>query len=141
MERGAALDVHSAARLGMFDKVREFITANPAVVNARGANGQSVLHFATTIEIADFLLNHGADIELFYYTKTYTTAGIWRMPLYGGDEEQVGGLNPVLQHRYWEMADLGIYFVDSTGSPQLRFFDFATNQPKSGSCSAIGRLK
>ena len=62
MERGAARCPLRRKAGHVRQAVREFITANPAVVNARGANGQSVLHFATTIEIADYLLNHGANI-------------------------------------------------------------------------------
>lgn len=63
MERGAIVDVHSAARLGMLDKLKEFVDADPAVVQARGENGQTPLHFAATVEIAQFLLEHGADID------------------------------------------------------------------------------
>ncbi|HYL78212.1 MAG TPA: ankyrin repeat domain-containing protein [Bryobacteraceae bacterium] len=63
MERGAILDVHAAARLGMMDRLRELVTADPTVVNARGANGQTPLHFASTVEIAQYLLDHGAGID------------------------------------------------------------------------------
>jgi hypothetical protein len=63
MERGAVLDAHSAARLGMLDKVQELVTADPHVVDARGTNGQTPLHFASTVEIARYLLEHGADID------------------------------------------------------------------------------
>jgi ankyrin repeat protein len=63
MERGALLDAHSAARLGSVEKLREFVTADPGVVGVRGAHGQTVLHFGSTIEIAQFLLEHGADID------------------------------------------------------------------------------
>ena len=63
IERGAILDAHSAARLGMIAKLQEFVNANFAVVKARGENGQTPLHFASTIEIAQYLLEHGADID------------------------------------------------------------------------------
>jgi len=62
IERGAALDAHSTARLGMIEKLRELVTADPAVVGARGANGQTPLHFASTVEVAQYLAEHGADI-------------------------------------------------------------------------------
>src|SRR3989442_550496 len=52
IERGAVVDVHAAARLGMMEKLRELIEAEPALVNARGGDGQTPLHFATTIEVA-----------------------------------------------------------------------------------------
>jgi ankyrin repeat protein len=63
ISRGARVDAHSAARLGMLDKLREIVSADPAVVHARGGDGQTPLHFASTIEIADYLLDNGADID------------------------------------------------------------------------------
>jgi ankyrin repeat protein len=63
IQRGALVDVHAAARLGMLDRLRELITANPELVHARGGDGQTALHFASTVEIAEYLLNHGADIN------------------------------------------------------------------------------
>ena len=62
-ERGAVLDAHSASRLGMFAKLREFVAADLSVVHARGGDGQTPLHYASTIEIAEFLLANGADID------------------------------------------------------------------------------
>lgn len=63
MERGAAPDAHAAARLGMVDTLREAVTADPGAVNARGWNGQTPLHFASTVEIARYLLEQGAEID------------------------------------------------------------------------------
>lgn len=63
IQRGALVDAHAAARLDMLDKLRELVVANPAVVHERGGDGQMPLHFASTVEIAAFLLNHGADID------------------------------------------------------------------------------
>src|SRR5262249_3156691 len=63
MERGAVLDAHAAARLGMFQQLQELVAANPGVVAARGAHGQPPLHFASTLEIAQSLLEHGAEID------------------------------------------------------------------------------
>ncbi|MBK8267050.1 MAG: ankyrin repeat domain-containing protein [Planctomycetes bacterium] len=63
IERGATVDIHAAARLGLFDKLRELISADPASVHARGGDGQTPLHFASTIEIAEYLLDHGAAID------------------------------------------------------------------------------
>jgi len=63
IERGAILDAHAAARLGMFDQLKELISANPKLVHARGGDGQTPLHFAATVEIAKYLLDHGADID------------------------------------------------------------------------------
>ena len=54
--RGARVDAHAAARLGMLDKLRELVAA-------RGGDGQTPLHFACSVEVARFLLEHGADID------------------------------------------------------------------------------
>jgi len=61
--RGAAVDVHAAARLGLIDRLRALVGADPELVHARGGDGQTPLHFATTVEIAEYLLDQGADID------------------------------------------------------------------------------
>lgn len=63
MERGAIVTIHAAARLGMFDKLRELISTDPSLVSARGGDGQTPLHVASSVEIAEYLLDHGADIN------------------------------------------------------------------------------
>jgi hypothetical protein len=63
VRRGAVVDVHAAARLGWTDRVRELIAAEPELVHARGGDGQTPLHFASTVEVATLLLDHGADME------------------------------------------------------------------------------
>jgi ankyrin repeat protein len=64
IHRGAYVDIHAAARLGFVDRLKELIHADPALVNARGGDGQTPLHFAATIEIASCLLDHGAEIDI-----------------------------------------------------------------------------
>ena len=63
LERGAVIDAHAAARLGMMPKLRELVAADPDVVLARGGDGQTPLHFASNVEVARFLLENGADIN------------------------------------------------------------------------------
>ncbi len=63
MERGAILDAPAAARLGRVDQLKAMLAADPAVVHARGGDGQTPLHFASTVEIANLLLEHGANID------------------------------------------------------------------------------
>ena len=63
IERGAVVTAHAAARLGMIERLRALITADPNLVHARGGDGQTPLHFASTVEIAGLLLQHGADID------------------------------------------------------------------------------
>jgi ankyrin repeat protein len=61
--RGVKLTPNAAARLGWRDELTELIHADPALVHARGGDGQQPLHEAKTVAIADFLLDHGADID------------------------------------------------------------------------------
>jgi len=63
VQRGAVIDAHAAARLGMMPKLRELVAAEPDVVHARGGDGQTPLHWASTVEVASFLLDIGADIN------------------------------------------------------------------------------
>ena len=63
IERGAIVDVHAAARLGLLDRLRELVEADPELVHARGGDGQTPLHFAATVEIAKYLLDHGAELD------------------------------------------------------------------------------
>jgi len=63
IERGATVDPHAAARLGMLDRLRALIDADPTRVHARGGDGQTPLHFAANVEVATFLLERGADID------------------------------------------------------------------------------
>src|SRR5258708_3395387 len=63
MERGALLDAHAAARLGMLEKLQQLVTADAGQVDARGADGQTPLHFASTVDVAQYLLEQGADID------------------------------------------------------------------------------
>ena len=63
IERGAVIDVWAAAHLGMAERVRQLIDADPTLVNAKGGDGKRPLHYASTVEIAAFLLDHGAEID------------------------------------------------------------------------------
>ncbi|MGI8782459.1 MAG: ankyrin repeat domain-containing protein [Acidobacteriota bacterium] len=63
IERGAIVDIHAAAGLGMADKVKEWLASDPSLVHAPGGDGQRPLHFAKTKEIIDLLLDHGAVIN------------------------------------------------------------------------------
>lgn len=63
MARGAVVDVFAAAHLGMFERLRTLVEAEPGLVHARGGDGKMPLHCARTIEIAGYLLEHGAAID------------------------------------------------------------------------------
>ena len=61
--RGARIDVWAAAHLGREDDLKTLIAADPSLVNAKGGDGKRPLHFARTVEIAELLLDNGADID------------------------------------------------------------------------------
>jgi hypothetical protein len=61
--RGATVDVWAAAHLGMMAELMALIAGDPSLVHAKGGDGKRPLHFARTIEIARFLLAHGAEID------------------------------------------------------------------------------
>jgi len=63
IERGAIVDVHAAARLGLMDRLCELVESDRERVHARGGDGQTPLHFASTVEVASYLLDRGADID------------------------------------------------------------------------------
>jgi hypothetical protein len=63
ISRGARVDANAAAHVGMLDKLRELLDADPSLVHARGGDGQTPLHVAATPDIADFLLDRGAEID------------------------------------------------------------------------------
>jgi ankyrin repeat protein len=63
IERGAVVDVFAAAHLGMFDRLRELIDREPTLVHARGGDGKTPLHCARTVEIAEYLIERGADVN------------------------------------------------------------------------------
>jgi ankyrin repeat protein len=61
--RGARIDVWAAANLGMMAELATLITEDPALIHAKGGDGKRPLHFARTVEIARFLIEHGAQID------------------------------------------------------------------------------
>ena len=72
--RGATVDVHAAAWLGDMDRLRELIEADSSLVHAEGGDGQRPLHFARKIEIAGYLLDHGAEIDALCVDHKSTAA-------------------------------------------------------------------
>lgn len=64
---GAPLDICTAAVLGMTDRVRAMLEADPRQAHATGAHGISVLYHAAIrgrIDIAELLLARGTDVNV-----------------------------------------------------------------------------
>jgi ankyrin repeat protein len=63
IERGARVDAYAAARHGMLDRLAALVESDPAEVHRRGGDGQTPLHVARNVAVAEYLLDHGADID------------------------------------------------------------------------------
>ncbi len=66
LSRGAALDICTAAMLGMTDQVAAMLQADPGQAQALGAHDIPVMYYPALYgytEIAELLLAHGADID------------------------------------------------------------------------------
>ena len=63
LAHGATMDVHTAAGLGRYDDVLSMLDAEPDRVLERGGDGCQPLHFADTAEVAQLLLERGAEID------------------------------------------------------------------------------
>src|SRR5262247_2938437 len=63
VERGATLTVHAAAGLGLTDHLARLLDADPSLIDAKGCDACTPLHFARDIATASLLLDRGARID------------------------------------------------------------------------------
>ncbi len=66
LSNGAPLEICTAAALGMNDKVREMLDADPALKNAQGAHGIPVMYYPAitgNTELAELLFSRGANLD------------------------------------------------------------------------------
>jgi ankyrin repeat protein len=61
--RGAVPEIHHLVQLGMIDEVRRVLAETPSLLHTRGGDGQLPLHFAPTLEMAQYLVARGADLD------------------------------------------------------------------------------
>jgi Tol biopolymer transport system component/DNA-binding winged helix-turn-helix (wHTH) protein len=64
-----------------------------------------------------------------YYVKHFCS-GIWRMPIDGGEEEQIINLPEPWYLGYWDISESGVYFYDIAASPRpaIKYYDFKTRR-------------
>ena len=69
------------------------------------------------------------DGRQLYYTK-YDAAGIWTVPVDGGDERLVHDLPPTGYWGYWDIGRQGLYFVNPEAKPRpaIELLDLATRR-------------
>ncbi|MCS7225071.1 MAG: ankyrin repeat domain-containing protein [Armatimonadetes bacterium] len=60
---GAVVDAYAASGLGWLDRLDEILQADPEQVNSPGPDGLTPLHFARNPQVAQFLLDRGAEID------------------------------------------------------------------------------
>jgi ankyrin repeat protein len=63
VERGARLTAHAAAGLGLVDRLEEMLDEDPSLIDAKGGDGCTPLHFARDCATAQLLLSRGARME------------------------------------------------------------------------------
>ena len=69
------------------------------------------------------------DGRYLYYVKHFC-AGIWRMPIDGGEEERIINLPEAWYLGYWDISESGVYFYDIAASPRpaIKYYDFKTRR-------------
>jgi len=67
------------------------------------------------------------DGKYLYYTRSYVTSALWRVPVAGGPESQI---LPAVAQRGYSVVDEGIYFLapPEHGHSSIQFFRFATGK-------------
>ncbi len=60
---GAPLSIHAAAAFGFIDSLADLLGADPSLIDARGGDGCTPLHFSRDLATAEFLVNRGAKID------------------------------------------------------------------------------
>jgi ankyrin repeat protein len=63
VDRGATLTVHAAAGLGFTDHLARMLDDDPSLIDAKGCDACTPLHFARDVATARLLLERGARIE------------------------------------------------------------------------------
>ena len=61
--RGATVDIWAAVSLHRIDRVKELLDENPDLIAAPGGDGKQPLHYATSVEMVDLLVDRGADVN------------------------------------------------------------------------------
>ena len=63
VERGAEITAHAAAEQGWLDWLAAAYERDRTIINQRGGDGKTPLHYARSPEVMDWLLERGADLE------------------------------------------------------------------------------
>jgi Tol biopolymer transport system component/DNA-binding winged helix-turn-helix (wHTH) protein len=74
-----------------------------------------------------FVAKESPDGRWLYYTK-YDTSGLWRVPLFGGEEAKILNEPPVGYWGYFSVSSGGVYFLNlGDTSSSIDFYDSSRN--------------
>ena len=63
IERGAEVDIWAAVSLNDRERTRVLLDQDPGLITARGGDGKHPLRYARDVEMVDFLIGRGGDVE------------------------------------------------------------------------------
>ena len=63
IDRRATITPWAAAMFGMMDRLKAHLDATPTLIHEKGGDGKTLLHFASTLECIELLLDRGANID------------------------------------------------------------------------------
>ena len=63
IQRGAVLTVHAASALGLIPQLGKLLESDPSLIQAKGTDGCSPLHFARNVPTAKFLVDRDARLD------------------------------------------------------------------------------
>jgi hypothetical protein len=63
IQRGAVLTVHAAAALGLIPELKKLLDSDPSLIQAKGGDGCTPLHFARNVLTAKVLFDCGARLD------------------------------------------------------------------------------
>jgi Tol biopolymer transport system component len=77
-----------------------------------------------------FLGYESTDGKFLYYTKGRNVAGIWRVPVEGGEETLVLDVHKAGYWSAWTVVEQGIFFLtaENLDRPAIEFFSFTTGR-------------
>jgi ankyrin repeat protein len=102
LEKGAALDICTAAMLGRLEEVQSMLQADPKLIEARGAHGIPLLYFPVIAghkKVADFLFMQGAQL----------------------DAASPGGITPLHGAVMFDRVDMAAWLLDQGADPNPRY--------------------
>ncbi len=76
IQQGVEMDIHLAAATADLDQIKQLLDVNPELVHQRGGDGCLPLHFVSSTDAVDLLLERGADINARDIDH-YSTAVQW----------------------------------------------------------------